>query len=162
MLDCWHAACVRDPLSTVTRSLMIAAPATAVWAALSRFDSISCWAPNVTHSAAASQTREGVGAVRRVQVGRNALLERVTDWRPLEGLTYTVEGLPPDAGQVQTTWRIDPQQGASMTSVSTVIEPLPGPRGRVVERVAARLLGRAAEQMLQGLKDQLSSEAGPS
>jgi hypothetical protein len=162
MLDCCYAACVRDPVSTVTRSLLIPAPATAVWAALSSFDSIGRWAPNVTHSAPASHTREGLGAVRRVQVGRNALLERVTDWCPLQGLTYTVEGLPPDAGQVRTTWRIDAQQGESMTSVSTVIEPLPGPRGRVVERVAARLLGRAAEQMLQGLKDHLSPAAGAS
>jgi Polyketide cyclase / dehydrase and lipid transport len=156
MLHFWCGGHGSDPVTVhITRSLLIPAAPDRVWTTLADFSSISCWAPNVSHSSAASEAHDEVGAVRRVQVGRNALLERVTDWRLLEGLSYTIEGLPPDAGVVTTTWRIEPHGQASMTSVSTLIEPTGGPRGRIVGQVVARLLARAAGQMLQGLTDHL-------
>jgi uncharacterized protein YndB with AHSA1/START domain len=137
----------------ITRSRLIAAPTAKVWAMLADFAAIGSWAPNVGHSSPASDVRDTLGAVRRVQVGRNALLERVTEWVPLHRLTYTIEGLPPQAGIVTTTWQLEERYAASMTTVSTVIEPLGGPRGRVVAKVAARLLDRAADQMLRGLNE---------
>jgi uncharacterized protein YndB with AHSA1/START domain len=143
---------------TVSRSQRIHAPAAAVWATLAGFDAISGWAPNVDHSSAASEQREGVGAVRRVQVGRIALLETVTAWQPETTLAYTVSGLPPAAGVVTTTWQLEAHNAATTVTVTTVIEPVSGPPGRIVGKVLGRRMAGAASQMLQGLSRQAAKE----
>jgi uncharacterized protein YndB with AHSA1/START domain len=126
-----------------------------VWKALADFDAISQWAPGVDHSSSASENHEGDGAVRRVQLGRIALLERVVDWQPDERLSYTITGLPAAAGTVATTWTLAPQDGGTLTTVSTSISPPTGPPGRVVSRALARRMGAAATGMLNGLANHL-------
>jgi len=133
------------------RTLAIPADPDAIWAVLADFTTISRWAPKVEHSAPASGAHGGIGAVRRVQVGRLALLETVTEWEPSRRLSYLVAGLPPAAGAVTTTWQISPQNGAAVASVTSVIEPGPGPAGRIASRVVLRALAKAAEAMLGGL-----------
>jgi uncharacterized protein YndB with AHSA1/START domain len=140
----------------VTRSRLIPASTARVWATLADFAAISGWAPNVSHSSPASEAGDELGAIRRVQVGRNALLEQVTEWAPPLRLSYTIEGLPPDAGVITTTWQLDAHGEATLTSVTTVVDATGGPRGRIVGKVVAKLLGRAAAQMLDGLNDHLT------
>jgi uncharacterized protein YndB with AHSA1/START domain len=158
MLHLDDELCVGDPLTVeVKRSRLIAAPVSRVWQMLAAFDAIGRWAPNVTHASPASTAREGVGTVRRVQAGRITLLETVTSWSPGERLVYTISGLPPMAGMVTTTWTIAPQSGATFTAVSTVIDPIPGPPGRIISRILGRRLAGAAEAMLTGLADHLAA-----
>lgn len=134
-----------------SKSLTIPATAEVIWATLADFDSISRWASNVDHSTAASGERTGVGAVRRVQAGRIALLERVIEWLPPVELAYQLIGLPPQAGTVVTRWSLADKDGATATTVTTTIAPLPGPPGRIVSQVLRRQLSAAADAMLTGL-----------
>jgi uncharacterized protein YndB with AHSA1/START domain len=133
------------------KSKKIAAPVAKVWAVLADFPAIATWAPQVDHSTAATEAHDGIGAVRRVQVGRIALLETIVDWQPMALLAYTVEGLPPVAGSIVTTWRLTDVEGATKTTVTTDIVSRPNPISRFVGRALARQLGRAAKQMLGGL-----------
>lgn len=137
------------------KSRKIAATPAKVWAVLADFPAIVTWAPNVDHSTAATDARGGIGAVRRVQVGRVTLMETVVDWQPRELLSYTVEGLPPVAGSIVTTWRLAEDNGATKTTVTTTVFPRPNPVGRFVARALSRQLGRAAKQMLSGLAERV-------
>ncbi|HEX3705950.1 MAG TPA: SRPBCC family protein [Mycobacteriales bacterium] len=136
------------------KSKKIAASPAKVWAVLADFPAIVTWAPNVDHSTPATEARGGIGAVRRVQVGRITLMETIVDWRPNQLLSYTVEGLPPVAGSIVTTWDLAEQSGdakATKVTVTTVVAPRPNPVGRFVARALSRQLGRAAKQMLDGV-----------
>ena len=86
-----------------------------------------------------------------VQVGRIALLETIVDWRPDSLLSYTVEGLPPIAGSIVTTWQLADADGVTKTTVTTTVASRPNPVSRFVGRALGRQLGRAAKQMLSGL-----------
>lgn len=135
----------------VKKTRKIAAPVAKVWAVLADFPAISSWAPNVDHSSATTEARSGIGAVRRVQTGRITLLETIVDWQPNHLLSYTLDGLPPIAGSVVTTWRLVDADGATKTTVTTEVHPRPNPIGRFVARALSRQLGRAAKQMLSGV-----------
>jgi carbon monoxide dehydrogenase subunit G len=137
--------------TTIEKTLRVEAPVAAAWKILADFAAISRWAPGVDHSSWASETREGVGAVRRVQAGRVALLETVVEWRPDELLSYRLTGLPPAAGTVTNTWRLAADGDGTVVTLTTRIEPLPGPPGRVVARVLGRQLAKADVGMLAGL-----------
>lgn len=138
-------------MTQVSRSAAVRAAPDVVWRTLADFAAIGTWAPNVEHSAAASDPTDGLGAVRRVQVGRLTLLERVTQWVPGERLSYRIEGLPPLAGDVVTTWQLEPRAEGTQVTVTTTIEAVSRPPGPLVARVMARRLASAAGGMLTGL-----------
>ncbi|HVY11791.1 MAG TPA: SRPBCC family protein [Mycobacteriales bacterium] len=134
------------------KSRTISASPAKVWAVLADFPAIVAWAPNVDHSSAATEARGGIGAVRRVQVGRITLMETIVDWRPNRLLAYTVEGLPPVAGNIVTTWELDAQEaGKTKTTVTTVVSSRPNPVSRFIGRALSRQLAKAAKQMLDGV-----------
>jgi len=122
-----------------------------VWAALGDFGAISRWAPNVDHSCLMAEQREGVGAVRRVQVGRNALLERVVAWEPGEMLAYGIEGLPPVVRTVINTWRLESAGVSTTVSLTSAIDCGPRPPQQLVARMVGKGLAKASREMLTGL-----------
>lgn len=140
--------------TSLTRRQLIAAPPDRVWDTLAAFDQISRWAANVDHSAYTTARTEGVGAARRVQAGRVVLIETVVEWEPTTRLSYTLEGLPPLAKRVVNQWDLSPDVGdpdQTLTTLTTVIEPVAGPRGRLGALVLGRVLTRASDAMLDGL-----------
>jgi uncharacterized protein YndB with AHSA1/START domain len=139
--------------STLTRSTVVPAPPDRVWATLARFDEISAWAGNVDHSAYTTVATAGVGTARRVQAGRIAVLETVIEWHPTTTLAYRLEGLPPLARSVVNRWTLDPSPDGMGTTatLTTVIEPLAGPRGRIGTKILGAVLTRAANAMLTGI-----------
>lgn len=141
------------------KSRTIAAPVAKVWDVLADFPAIVTWAPNVDHSTAATEAHNGIGAARRVQVGRITLIETIVDWQPRKLLSYTVEGLPPVAGSIVTTWELADSGATTTATVTTAVFPRPNPAGRFVARALSRQLGRAARQMLTGLAERV--EKGP-
>ena len=130
-----------------------------VWAALADFGGISRWAPNVDHSCLATEQREGVGMVRRVQVGRNALLERVIEWDSGERLTYAIEGLPPVVRSVTNTWTFAGNGDSTTVTLTTRVDTGPRPPQQVVARVIGRAMAKASREMLAGLKAHLEEVA---
>ncbi|HWC33419.1 MAG TPA: SRPBCC family protein [Mycobacteriales bacterium] len=135
----------------IKKSRQIAAKPSKVWAALADFPGIVAWAPNVDHSTAATPAQAGIGAVRRVQAGRITLLETIVDWQPEHLLAYTLDGLPPIAGSIVTTWELEEHGDGTRTTITTAIHPRPNPLGRIIARALGRQLTKAAKQMLSGL-----------
>lgn len=150
-------------MAEIAHATSIARPPEVVWAALADFGGISRWAPNVDHSCLTTSQREGVGAVRRVQVGRNALLERVVEWEPGDRIAYAIEGLPPVVRAAVNTWSLEASQSregdddATEVTLRTLVDAGPQPPRQVVARVVARAMGKASVQMLAGLKGHLEA-----
>jgi len=145
-------------MAEIVEESSIARSPAAVWAALADFGDISRWAPNVEHSCLTTGQAEGAGAVRRVQVGRNALLERVVEWEPGHRLSYAIEGMPPVVRSVTNTWQLDGSDGSTAVTLTTRIDTGPRPPQQVVARVFGRVLAKASREMLTGLKTSLEAE----
>lgn len=142
-------------MAAAVETIRIARPPEVVWAKLADFGAISRWAPNVDHSSSATARSDDVGAVRRVQVGRNAFLERVVEWVPEERLAYSIEGLPPVVRSVTNTWQLEGSGPATTVTLTSRIDAGPRPPQQVVARLVGRVLARASRQMLAGLKTHL-------
>lgn len=138
-------------MSTVAKSATISAPPHDVWAALADFAHISAWAPNVDHSCLMSDQREGVGMVRRIQTGGTTVVETVTSYVPDRTLAYDISGLPPAVRSVTNTWTLAPAGGGTTATLTTEIDTGPRPPRKVVARVVGRIMGRASDEMLEGL-----------
>jgi hypothetical protein len=137
-----------------TRSVRVAATAAEVWTTLSALDRISDWAGNVDHSTMTTDTVVGIGAARRVQAGRLALIETVTVWEPDHALAYTIDGLPPLVRSVTNRWRLDGVVGGTLVTLTTAIDPGPSVKGRIGSRILGVAMARASRQMLAGLAAQ--------
>ena len=142
-------------MADVVAELQIECPTDAVWAALADFGGISSWAPTVDHSCLTTDRGEGVGAVRRVQVGRNALLERVVEWEPGRTLAYSIEGLPPIVRSVVNSWELDGSGRSTKVTLTSRIDAGPRPPRKAAARVFGRVLAKASQRMLEGLKSNL-------
>lgn len=147
-------------MSTITRRRTIDAPPAEVWATLADFGNIAVWAPDVDHSCLTTSDDDPLQTTRRVQAGSNTLLEDVIVWQPPERLAYRLRGLPPMAGDVTTEWRLADAATAGRTdvSVTTTVAGGPRPPQRIIARVLAVRLGRAADRLLAGLAEHLRQE----
>ena len=145
-------------MADVVESIEIARPRDDVWAVLADFGAISVWAPNVDHSCLTTGAGEGVDATRRVQVGRNALLERIVRWEPGEQLAYVLEGLPPVVRSATNTWTLTGSGDSTTATLASSIDTGPRPPQKAVGRVVGRTLGKASRQMLGGLKAHLEAQ----
>lgn len=144
----------------VQRSRHLRHDPAAIWAVLARFDRIVDWAPKVGHSALTTEQAEGVGTARRVQVGRQALIETVTIWEPERTLAYEIAGLPPLVAGVTNRWDLAADTGGrTFVTMTSVIDPGPGAKGKVGARVLRLPLGQAGDSMLDGLAAHLDGAA---
>ena len=141
-------------MAEVTRSLTIAAPRKAVWAVLADFDRIVDWAYDVDHSCLLTDQSSGVGAVRRVQRGANAVTETVVDWDEAIRLAYRIDGLPPLFRQVINRWELAEDEDGARVSLTVEVVPVRSPAA-VVARLAARMVGRVNARMLSNLQAQV-------
>jgi len=133
----------------ITRTRRVAASRDEVWAALTAFDRISAWAPDVTHSSFTTEATEGVGMARRVQVGRLALIETVTTWDPPSTLAYRIDGLPPVVAGVTNRWDLALDPVGTHVSLTSIVTP--GRGRRLGAKAVGRVLGKASDGMLDGL-----------
>lgn len=83
-------------MTDIRRTRTIAASVGDVWDVLADFGSLSSWSANVDHSCVlyAGPDGGGLGTARRVQVKRDALVERITEFAPGRALAYDIDGLP--------------------------------------------------------------------
>jgi len=138
-------------MSTVTRSRSVVASPARVWQVLADFDGISVWAPDVEHSSYLTSQTSGVGASRRVQVGRMTLVETVTAWEEDQLLSYRIEGLPPVVDSVENTWEL--AADGDVTTISLTVDLVPGrrPPAKLAAKVIAHRFATANSVMLDGL-----------
>lgn len=142
-------------VAEIRRTRSVAAEPQAVWDVLADFGAISGWADFVDHSCLLEHGDDGVqvGTSRRVQVGRNTLVERITDFDPPTALAYDVEGFPRWL-TVNNRWTLAPSGGATaVTLLSTVT--VGGPLGRIVEGIVTRVSAKQLDTLLDGLAKRL-------
>lgn len=145
-------------MSQIERSSTVAASPQQVWDVLADFGAIAGWVPMIQHSCLLSEQTEHPGTVRRVQIARQTLVERVVAWRPAEELAYDIDGLPPIVGTARTTWRLRPAgDGATDVSITTVIDTGANPLKLVIARKVLERMEIAAEVMLTGLGNAVSA-----
>ena len=102
-------------MADIHRTRTIAARPQEIWDVLADFGSISSWADNVDHSCVLFSGADGtpVGTARRVQVKRDTLVERITEFDPPHALAYDVEGLPRRLRRVTNRWTLAARAGDS-------------------------------------------------
>ena len=143
-------------MADIDRSRSIAADPNAVWDVLADFGSISSWADNIDHSCILNHGGEPIGTTRRVQIGRNALVEQITEFEPTRALGYDVEGLPKRLRRFNNRWSLRPaDNGTTIVTITSTVEIGSGPLQKLAERVACRVQVRQSDLMLAGLANRL-------
>ena len=143
----------------MSRTRIVAAAPRAVWDVLADFGSISSWAGNVDHSCVLEHGVDGspLGMSRRVQVGRNTLVERITAFTPPGSngpsvLGYDIEGLPRRLRRLTNRWDVRPAgDGRTEVRVTSTVEIGDNLLARAVENVVCRAMAKQSEAMLTGL-----------
>jgi hypothetical protein len=143
-------------VAEIHRSRTVAAEPKDVWDVLADFGSISSWADNVDHSCILNHGDEPVGTTRRVQVGRNALVERITEFDPTWALGYDVEGLPRRLRRLTNRWTLRRvQAGNTVVTLTSRVEIGSHSVQKLAERAVCRVLARQSDVMLDGLAKRL-------
>jgi Polyketide cyclase / dehydrase and lipid transport len=147
-------------VADIHRSRSIAARPQQIWDVLADFGAISSWAGNVDHSCILFSGPDGaaVGTARRVQVKRDALVERITEFDPPHALAYDIEGLPSHVRMAANRWTLAPAPSCStVATLTSTVEIGTGPAQKLAERVLCRLLARQSDVMLAGLANRLEN-----
>ena len=142
----------------VSRSRTIRAQPQAIWDVLADFGAVSSWVPGADHSCLldAGPGDPVVGTARRVQVGRNALVERLIEFDPPTALAYSIEGLPPRLGALANRWTLRPVGDATAVTITSTIAGS-GPLAAVVGRIVGRAMIKSSDAMLAGLAQRCES-----
>jgi uncharacterized protein YndB with AHSA1/START domain len=145
-----------EAVADIDRSRTIAADPQSVWDVLADFGSISSWADNIDHSCILNQGDEPTGTTRRVQIGRNALVETITEFDAPHALTYDVDGLPKRVRRFSNRWSLRAaRHGSTVVTLTSTVEIGSGPVHKLAERAVCRIQVRQSEIMLDGLADRL-------
>jgi carbon monoxide dehydrogenase subunit G len=143
-------------VAEINRSRTIAADPKEVWDVLADFGSISSWADNIEHSCILTQRSEPVGTTRRVQIGRDALVEQITEFEAVRALAYDVDGLPKRVRRFNNRWSLRPaDNGATVITLTSTVEIGSGPLQKLAERALCRIQVRQSDIMLAGLANRL-------
>ncbi len=148
-------------MTETVRTRTIAVKAQVVWDVLADYGAISSWATNVDHSCLLRSGGEGpVGTTRRIQAGRNTVVERIVEHDAPRALGYDIEGLPKRLKTVRNRWTLVPDSDTStVVTLTTTVEIGPRPPQQLGERVVGRVLAKQSEQMLAGLAELLENRS---
>ncbi|MEE3063837.1 MAG: SRPBCC family protein [Actinomycetota bacterium] len=147
-------------MADIQRTRIIAARVQEVWNVLADFGAIVSWADNVDHSCILSSGADGapIGTTRRVQVRRDTLVERITEFDPPHALAYDIEGLPRLLGRVANRWTLAARsRDSTVVTLTSTVEIGPWPPQQLAERVVCQVLARQSDSMLAGLANRLEN-----
>jgi hypothetical protein len=143
-------------VADIARSRTIAAEPAEVWDVLADFGAISSWADNIDHSCILNHAIVSVGTTRRVQIGRNALVERITEFDPTWALAYDVEGLPKRLRRFNNRWTLRRIHGGdTVVTLTSTVEIGPHAAQQLAERAVCRVQVRQSDVMLAGLANRV-------
>ncbi len=142
------------PARALQSSRRILASRSRVWDVLSDFGGLARWFTEAEHSSLLTERGQGVGAERRVQVGKLALVETVVAWEPERALAYDIEGLPAIISSSRTSWQLeDAADGGTRVSLLMHTRMAAGPVGALLYRAGvSRALRARAKGLLRGLE----------
>jgi len=146
-------------VATVSRTRTLPAPVQAAWSIVADFGSISTWADNVDHSCILGHGPGGaLGTSRRVQVGRNTLVEKITEYVPPTVLAYDITGLPRRLGRVTNHWELAATAlGGTRVTLTSTVEMGADPFARIAAHLVCRMMARQSQTMLAGLAKRVES-----
>ncbi|MBX7433355.1 SRPBCC family protein [Mycobacterium sp. Y57] len=137
----------------VSRSRTVDAGPEAIWAVLADFGSLSEWADDIDHSSLLHETDPAhpIGTTRRIQVGRDTLLETIVEFDPPHSLAYDITGLPRRVS-ASNRWTLHPDAGGRTTvTLTSTVAVAAGPIGPIAERAVARLMAKRSDGLLTSL-----------
>jgi carbon monoxide dehydrogenase subunit G len=144
-------------VAEIARTRTVAADPQRVWDVLADFGAINSWVEKVDHSCILIDGNEPIGTARRVQVGRDVLVERITEFDPARALACDIEGLPKRLRKVTNRWTLRPSGAATVVTLTTTVEIGPNPIQQVAQHVVCRVLARESDGMLAGLAKRVES-----
>jgi hypothetical protein len=146
-------------VADIHRTRTIAARAQEIWDLLADFGSLSSWAENADHSCIPFSGPDGgpIGTARRVQIKRDALVERITEFDPPYALAYDIEGLPSRLRRVTNRWTLKATGDSTVVTLTSTVEIGSRPPQKLAERVMCRVLARQSDSMLAGLANRLEN-----
>jgi len=147
-------------VADIQRTRTIAAPVQEVWDILADFGSLSSWADNADHSCILFSGPDGgaIGTARRVQIKRDTVVERITEFDPPHALAYDIEGLPGRLRRVTNRWTLAARAGDSTAvTLTSTVEIGPRPPQELAERIVCRVVARQSDSMLAGLANRLEN-----
>jgi hypothetical protein len=146
-------------VADIHRTRTIAARVGEIWDVLADFGSISSWAGNVDHSCILFSGADGkpLGSARRVQIKRDALVERITEFDPPHVLAYDIDGLPRRLRRVANRWTLTATGESTVVALTSTVEIGSRPDQKLAERVLCRFLARQSDAMLAGLANRLEN-----
>ncbi|MCV7322307.1 SRPBCC family protein [Mycolicibacterium confluentis] len=138
-------------MSHASRSRSIPAKPQAIWDVLADFGAISAWADGVDHSCVLNARPDVLGTTRRIQMGRNTVVERITEFSPPDALAYAIEGLPRRMGALSNRWTLQAVGDGTHVTLTSSVDIGSGPVAALAERVIARVMAKQSDAMLNGL-----------
>ncbi|MFI5509153.1 SRPBCC family protein [Mycobacterium sp. NPDC051804] len=145
-------------MAQIERSRTIAAAPQEVWEVLADFGALSTWVDRVDHSCILTHGADGhIGTARRVQMGRQTLVERIVDYDPPHTLAYDIDGLPTRLGRVNNRWSLRSSGDSTVVTLTSTVEIGSGRMRELAERVMCRLMTRESDGLLAGLAKRLEN-----
>jgi uncharacterized protein YndB with AHSA1/START domain len=143
-------------VAQIDRTRTIAAAPQDVWDVLADFGALSTWVEKADHSSILTHGADGpIGTARRVQMGRQTLVERIVEFDPPHALAYDIEGLPKRLRRVTNRWTLRPSGESTVVRLTSTVEIGSGRIAQLAERVMCRVMTRESDGMLAGLADRL-------
>lgn len=148
-----------EGVADISRRRTMAAQPQAIWNVLADFGSLSSWVDSVDHSCVLNHDPDGepLGTTRRVQVGRNALVERITVFDAPTTLAYDIEGLPTQLRHVANRWTLRPTASGTEVTLTTTIEINAGPLTAAAEWILGRGMAKQSDALLDGLVQRMET-----
>lgn len=148
-------------MAEISRRRTIAAPQQDVWDVLAEYGALAEWVDGADHSSILRNGDDGlVGTSRRVQMGRNALVETITVADEPRTIGYDIAGLPGVLGRLHNQWTLRPAADTTEVTLTSTVSPVRGPLGPVVAAVVTRVMAKQSDAMLDGLARRLARTRG--
>lgn len=147
-------------VAVITRTRTIAAEPAAVWDVLADFGALSTWVPDVDHSCLLAPGPDGaaVGTSRRVQMGRDTLVETIIEFDPQAALAYRIEGVPGPLRDMSNRWTLRPRGAHTEVAVTSSVRVAAGPVSAPAGWVVSRVMARKSDDMLTGLARRVETQ----
>lgn len=148
-------------MAAITRSRTVPAEQRAVWDLLADFGKLSSWVDRCDHSSILNHGFDGpTGTSRRVQMGRDVLVETITEFVAPITLAYDIDGLSSRFGRLGNRWTLSTTGSDTVVSVTSTVDCGTGPRARATELVVGRVMAKTSGEMLAGLIRRMESRHG--
>jgi carbon monoxide dehydrogenase subunit G len=144
-------------VARIDRTRIITAAPQEVWDVLADFGALSTWVDRVDHSSILVHGPGGghLGMARRIQLGRNTVVETIVDFDPPHTIAYDVDGLPKFLGTMNNRWTLRPQGPSTLVTLTSTIEIGSGRIRQLAERAMCRGIAKESDSLLAGLAQRL-------